>query len=318
MKTKKHKKRIIAGIILCLILVSVVPAMAEDVALNPIQPTTAGSFKQVSWSYSGVFEPNASLDLFSDGILNRTIVSETPLAMRNYYWAIPLSLQGLYQIKITANTTAGQELSNTTDIQITTPSEQGCRYCHTTTGTSNSGYYDNTLGDLRARHHVLVNMAVINPITNQPYACADCHPATVDNGILIDRNCLDCHNGTAFWANPSKINPGEPHLNIPQPPPLPPDTPNIIVTSPMTGDKWVRGTTQTIRWMYTGNLGNYAKIELLEQGRVDQTWNNVPQSNGIGSYDWAIPSQFEVSTYQIRVSAGGNSNTTGNFNIVKR
>ncbi len=55
----------VAGIILCfLILVSIVPAMAEDVTLNPIQPTTAGSFKQIAWSYTGVFEPNASLDLF--------------------------------------------------------------------------------------------------------------------------------------------------------------------------------------------------------------------------------------------------------------
>ena len=222
--------------------------------------------------------------------------------------------------------------------------------------------------------------------------------------MLIERNCLNCHNGTAFWANPLVINPGEPHLDIPQPLPPPPDTPpvinsvtlntnthntgdlilvtvnatddvlvtdvmangvsltkqsndiwngsitaiegthsvnvsasdgaghitwdnstsytattaNIIVTSPMTGDKWVRGTTQTIRWNYVGDLGNYATIELLEQGIVDQTWNNVTQSNGIGSYNWAIPSRFKISTYQIRVSAGGLSNTTGNFNIVKR
>ncbi len=397
---KKQKNRIAAGIILgFLILMSIVPAMAEDVTLDTIQPTTAGSFKQVSWFYTGVFEPNASLDLFSDGIFNRTIVSETPLAMRSYYWAIPLSLEGLYQIKITATTTTGQELTNTTDIEITTPTADGCRYCHNTTGTINSGVYNNTLGNVPARHHDLISRGVINPLTNVQYACSDCHPANTSGGILIDRYCLDCHNGTAFWANPSKINPGEPHLNLAQPIPVinsvtlstntpntgdiiqvtvnatdgimitnvtanevsltsqngtiwkgnitaiegthsvnvsasdgaghvtwdnstsytaTATTPNIIVTSPMTGDNWVRGTTQTIRWNYVGYLGNYATIELLEHGRVHQTWNDVPQSNGIGSYDWAIPSQFEVSTYQIRVSAGGFSNTTGNFNIVKR
>ncbi len=96
-------------------------------------------------------------------------------------------------------------------------------------------------------------------------------------------------------------------------------TPNIIVTSPMTGDNWARGTTQTIRWAYTGDLGSSATVELLKyDGRVEQTWSNVPQANGAGSLEWAIPSGFEVSTYQIRVSAGGYSNTTGDFNIVKR
>ncbi len=395
---KKQKNRIAAGIILgFLILMSVVPAMAEDVTLDTIQPTTAGSFKQVSWFYTGVFEPNASLDLFSDGILNRTIVSETPLSLGSYYWAIPLSLEGLYQIKITANTTTGQELTNTTDIEITTPTQEGCRYCHNNiTGTINSGVYNNTFGSVATRHHHLVAISAINPMTNAPYSCSDCHPS-VNNSAFIDHECLDCHNGTAFWANPSQINPGEPHLNIAQPIPVinsvtlstntpntgdiiqvtvnatdgimitnvtanevsltsqngtiwkgnitaiegthsvnvsasdgaghvtwdnstsyTATTPNIIVTSPMTGDNWVRGTTQTIRWTYTGNLGNYATIELLEHGVVHQTWNDVPQSNGVGSYDWAIPSQFEVSKYQIRVSAGGLSNTTGDFNIVKR
>ncbi len=386
---KKHKNRIVAGIILgILILVSVIPAMAEEpsISLNPMQPTTAGSFAQISWSSTGVFEPNVTLELFKDGILNRTIVSETPLVLGSYYWAIPLSLGGLHQINITANTTTGQELTNTTDINITTPTAQGCRYCHTYTGTNNSGVYNNTIGSPVSRHHNLITTSAINPLTSMPFACGDCHPPLNGTGILIDRYCLECHNGTAFWANPSKINAGAPHFSVILSNNAPntgdhilvivnaismtsvtangvsltkqsnldiwngsitaiegthsvnvsasnsadvviwdnstsytaTTPPNIIVTSPMTGANWVRGTTQTIRWNYVGNLGNYATIELLEQGIVDQTWNNVPQSNGIGSYNWSIPSRFKLSTYQIRVSAGGFSNTTGNFNIVKK
>lgn len=387
---KKYKNRTVAGIILgFLILMSVVPAMAEEpsISLNPMQPTTAGSYKQISWYYTGVFEPNITLELLKDGILDRTIISQIPLEGGYYWWAIPLSLEGLYQIKITARTTTGLEVTNVTDIEITTPTEQSCRYCH---------------GIMATRHHYLVG--AINPYTNQSFSCNDCHPV-LNNTIVIERNCLNCHNGTAFWANPLRINPGEPHLDIPQ---LPPDTtppiidnvtlsnntpntgaiilvtvnatddvlvtsvmangislikqsndvwkgsitaiegthsvnvsasdgadhvtwdnstsytamtpppPNIIVTSPMTGDNWVRGTTHTITWTYTGYLGSSATVELLEQGRVDQTWNNVPQSNGVGSYDWAIPSNFKVSTYQLRVSAGGYSNTTGNFRIVRK
>ncbi len=403
---KKYKNRIVAGIILGFLILLSIPAMAENVTLNPIPPTTAGSFQQITWSSTGAFEPNASLDLFSDGILNRTIVSETPLSIGSYYWAIPLSLQGLYQINITAITTIGQELTNSTDIEITTPTADGCRYCHTSTGTNNSGVFNNTLGGVATRHHNLVQTSVINPMTNTPYACADCHPV-INNTLFIDHNCLDCHNGTAFWADSvygTRVgNFSEPHLNIPQPIPVinsvslstyTPNTgdnilvavnvtdgipitsvtangvpltkqydtskqydlwngtitaiegthsvnvsasdnighitwdnstsstaitPNIIVTSPRTGDNWVRGTKQTIRWTYTGDLGNSATVELLKHdGRVEQTWSNVPQANGAGSLEWTIPSGFEVSTYQIRVSAGGYSNTTGDFNIVKR
>ncbi len=398
---KKYKKRICTGIVLgFLILISsafsIVSGVAEDVTLNQIQPTTAGSFRQISWNSTGTFEPNANLELFDNGILNRPIVSGFPLFYNSYYWAVPLSLQGMYQIKITATNTIGQEVINATDIELTIPTADSCRYCHTTTGTSNSGVFNNTLGSMATRHHNVKIMGRINPLTNKIYGCPDCHPV-FNSSILIERNCLNCHNGTAFWANPLYINPGEPHLKIPQPVPIinsvalstyTPDTgdsiqvtvnvtdgititnvsaneisltrqsnniwngsitaiegthsvnvlvrdsigqeawdnstsytaitPNIIITSPMTGDRWVRGTTQTIRWNYVGDLGSSATVELLEQGIVHLTWNKVPQSNGAGSLDWAIPSQFEVSRYRIRVSAGSYSNTTGNFDIVKK
>ncbi len=404
LKMKKHKNRIVAGIILgILILMSVVPAMADEpsITLNPMQPTTAGSIGQISWSYIGSFEPNVKLELLKDGILNRTIIFQTPLESSYYWWAIPLSLEGLYQVKTTARTTTDQEVTNVTDIEITTPTEQGCRVCHQTTGTVMTGY-NNTLGSMPTRHHSLVSRMVINPVTNTPFGCADCHPDQNTGHLFVEYNCLNCHNGTAFWANPSVINPGEPHNKITVTAPrggenwetgttqtirwnyignfesnttiellkngivnqtwyasasngvgsyewiIPQsiaeesykirismtsttgetvsDTsgffniivPEITVTAPGTGDKWLRGTTQTIRWNYVGDIGNYATIELLEQGRVDQTWNDVPQSNGVGSYDWAIPSDFKVSIYQIRVSVGGLSNTTGNFRIVRK
>jgi hypothetical protein len=367
--------------------------MAEEPSISLAnQSLPAGSLDYISWYYTGdnVFEPNVTLELFKDGIFNRTIVSDTyigdycycypvPGGHNNYAWAIPLSLEtGLYQIKITGRTTSGLEVTNTSDLEITTPTANGCKLCHP---------------DPTNIHHNLIGG---NDIMGTPLGCPDCHPVLDwSNPVgLIDRNCLNCHNGTAFWANPIVIVPGEPHLD--EPPlinnitlstntpntgdlisvtvnaiddgfvtsvmandvPLTKQryyywtgsitviegthsvnvsaidnaghvtwdnstsytatTPNIIVTSPMTGDNWVRGTTQIIRWTYTRDLGSSATVELLEQGRVDQTWNNVPQANGVGSLEWAIPSLFEVSTYQVRVSAGGYSNTTSDFNIVKR
>ncbi len=378
---KKYKNRIVAGVVLgLLILISSVPAMAEEpsITLYPRSPIPAGSLERIAWYYTASFEPNVTLELFKDGTFNRTIISDTNIGSSGqgiYDWAIPLSLEtGMYQVKITGNTTSGSEVTNTTDLEITTATADDCRGCH----------YDPPV-----IHHSL--------LTSSPkrtaLSCGDCHPM-VNGTLSIDRNCLNCHNGTAFWGSPL-VNPGEPHLG--ETPPvinnvtLSTNTPNtgdlilvtvnatdddviysvtanggpltqqgndiwtgsitaiegthpvnvsagdtsgrrtwddsasytavtpsITVTSPMTGDNWNRDTTQTIIWTYTGDLGSNAIVELLEQGDVDQTWTNVPQANGVGSLEWAIPSKFEVSTYQIRVSAGGYSNTTGNFNIVKR
>ncbi len=379
---------------------AIVPSMAEDIILLIPGTLPASSIVPIRWSYSGFFEPNVTVELFKDGILNRTIVSDTyigdilyydggiPYGEGQYiYWAVPLSLNGTYVFKITGNTTSGLQVTNTSDIEITAATAEYCRACHPDGGD---------------RMHALVNNGAINPITDTPFSCPDCHP--VQNWeMLIERNCLNCHNGTAFWANPLVINPGEPHTEPIVFPPqnTPPSinsvtlstntpntgdliqvtvnatetdndavysvkandvpltkqsddiwsgnitaiegthlvnvtaadtsghrtwdestsynatTPNIIVTSPRTGDNWIRGTTHTITWIYTGNLGSSATVELLEQ-EVDKTWTNVSQANGVGSLEWAIPSRFDVSTYHIRVSAGGYSNTTGNFNIVKR
>jgi len=38
----------------------------------------------------------------------------------------------------------------------------------------------------------------------------------------------------------------------------------LIVTSPNGAENWTQGTTQTIRWNYTGDPGAYVKIELLK------------------------------------------------------
>lgn len=75
--------------------------------------------------------------------------------------------------------------------------EQNCRNCHT------SGVPD--------RHH--------NLVPTGEYQCLNCHPVITkpdgSQSILLDRNCIACHNGTGFYANPS-LNPGKPHHNTTQ------------------------------------------------------------------------------------------------------
>lgn len=87
------------------------------------------------------------------------------------------------------------------DNLVTTSTDQSaCRVCHQTTGTNISGGYANSIGGVPTRHHRLVMLGTTNPLTNVPFACTDCHPSTpgVGNGILLERSCVQCHNGTSF------------------------------------------------------------------------------------------------------------------------
>ncbi len=94
------------------------------------------------------------------------------------------------------DTTINDLVTNATD-------QSACRVCHQTSGTNISGGYNNTIGGVPTRHHNMLPEGIINPMTNAPFGCQDCHPSIpgIGNGILLDRSCLDCHNGTAFWAD---------------------------------------------------------------------------------------------------------------------
>ncbi len=105
---------------------------------------------------------------------------------------------------------------------------------------------------------------------------------------------------------------------------------SITVTSPNGGEIWRAGSSQTIKWNYTGNPGPYVKIELL-QGATASTAAVVKTivssanigSGGSGSYIWKIrPNQNTASNYWIRITSTSYSaytDTSNNgFSIVKR
>jgi len=89
--------------------------------------------------------------------------------------------------------------------------------------------------------------------------------------------------------------------------------PTITVVSPNGEDTWQTGTTQKIRWSYTGNIGGFVKIELLKPGVSNQTIASFASigSGGNGSYNWRIPSkQAPGSDYTIQVTSRSNTGCT--------
>lgn len=203
MKMKRHKNRIVAGIILGLILISVAPAMAEDITLHNPSTVQAGFILPIRWSYNGSFEPNVSVELLKDGTLIGMIASDTYIGdILNYnegipygegeyrYWNVSESLlAGIYQIKITGHNTSGLEVTDTNDIEITAPTEEGCRMCH---GGQSQPWDPHPAAII---HHRMVSEG------RTPLGCSDCHPY-INDQAYIESNCLNCHNGSAFWANP--------------------------------------------------------------------------------------------------------------------
>jgi hypothetical protein len=99
---------------------------------------------------------------------------------------------------------------------------------------------------------------------------------------------------------------------------------SISLTSPNGAEDWKTGTTQTIRWSYTGNPGNYVKIELLKGEVVSRTiaYRTSIGSNGSGSYSWKIPPfQSKGSDYKIKITSFSHTSYTdtsdNNFKISK-
>ena len=76
---------------------------------------------------------------------------------------------------------------------------------------------------------------------------------------------------------------------------------SITVTTPVGGENWSRGDTETIRWTSSGVTEN-VRIELLYNGSLNS--NITDSTDNIGSFNWLIPSTGSTgNVYKIRVAS---------------
>jgi hypothetical protein len=86
--------------------------------------------------------------------------------------------------------------------------------------------------------------------------------------------------------------------------------PTVTLVSPNGGENWVPGTTQTIRWTFTGGPGTYLKIELLKGGILNRTITNLALTSR-RSFNWRIPAlQVPGADYSIRITSRTNPSWT--------
>jgi hypothetical protein len=90
--------------------------------------------------------------------------------------------------------------------------------------------------------------------------------------------------------------------------PAAPSGATIRVTSPdVAGITWKRGTTHTITWSYSGDIGPSVKIALLKSGvEIGTVIASTPAgASGTGSYDWVMGSGQTGTDFKVSVQSTG-------------
>ena len=299
--------------------VSVTGTGVSPPPLNVVSPNgsevwQADTIQTIQWKYTGNTGTYVKIELLKNGSVNRTITSYASKGSNGigtYRWTIPFSQTRGTDYKIRIKSTSNSSYQDTSDsvftiaappppgIAVVLPNggdvwQAGTRQTIRWTYTGNPGT------SVRIQ---LFKGGVLN--------------RTITSGVSIGTG----GNGSYNWTIPSSQAGGTDYqvkitstANS-----LITDTSNtyftivgaaITIISPDGGENWVRGTTQTVRWTYTGNPGSSIKIELLRGGVFIRTIVSSvaigPGGNGL--YNWTISSyQTPGADYKIRITSTANS-----------
>ena len=166
-------------------------------------------------------------------------------------------------------------------------------------------------------------LLIVAAMVMVPAASATPTYASALNKLYGTSSCAVCHTGgvggaprTAYGLKFEHIathasNPSAALKSIGAPPGL--AKASITVTVPNGGEKWKRGTTQTIKWKKVGSTGSSVKIELLNGTVATLIKSGAPNS---GSFKWTIkPTQAVGTTYKIRITSNSAIKDTSNANF---
>jgi len=86
----------------------------------------------------------------------------------------------------------------------------------------------------------------------------------------------------------------------------------ITVTSPNGGENWTQGSSQTIRWNYTGNPGSTVNISVVKGTAIRVIAQNISiGAGGSGSFNFTFPYGTPLgSDYLVRITSTSNATCT--------
>jgi 5-hydroxyisourate hydrolase-like protein (transthyretin family) len=288
-----------------------------------------GSAQTIRWTYTGTPGSNVKIELYRGYGLSKVISASTPIGSGSYTWTVPSwqTVDSSYTIKITSTSNVNYTDSSDGKFTITNATTNPTP---TITVTSPNGGESWQVGSTQmikwsyagnpgsAVKIELLKAGVVNQTINSStsigsngsgsysWAIPSLQAAGGDYKIRVSSTsngaCADTSDNQFTITN-----------TIPS---------AITVSSPNGGENWQVGSTQTIRWTYTGNPGSAVKIELLKAGVVNQTISSSTSigSNGSGSFAWTVPSSQVVgSDYKIKINNASSSaysdESNSNFNI---
>jgi hypothetical protein len=304
--------------------VTVATAGIAVVSPNGGETWPAGSTQTIRWNYTGNPGLYMKIELFKGGVVNRTIKSfvwKGTGGSGSFNWMVPVNQApgADYRIRVTSTTYGGCTYTSDSDFTIAAPT--------ITVVSPNEGetWAAGSIQTIRWNY-------TGNP---GPYVKIELLKGGVVTRTIASSGKGSGGSGSCNWTIPANQAPGTDYrirvtstingadtgtsdidFTI--------EAPTMTVASPNGGETLTPGTTQTIRWTFTGNPGSYVKIELLKGKVVDRiiksfAWKG---SRGNGSYNWHIPStQAPGGDYQIRVTSTSNNSysdtSDSNFTISK-
>jgi len=285
----------------------------------------AGSAQTIRWTYSGNSGSSVKIELLKGGVVNRVIrslASKGTGGTGSCNWTIPADQPpgADFRIRVTSTTYGACTDTSDSDFTIAAPTiavlspNSGETWSAGSMQTIRWSYTGNPAAYMKVE---LVKGGVVNrmiastalkgsggtgsrnwtiPANQTPGTDYRIRVTSTTNGVYTDTSDIDFTIAA----------------------------PIITVVSPNSGETWTAGSTQRIRWTYTGNPGSYVKIELLKGGVVNRIIKSLVSkgTGGSGSSSWLIPSTLETGTdYQIRVTSTSKNSysdtSDSNFTINK-
>jgi len=286
---------------------------------------TAGTTQTIRWSYTGNPGLYVKVELLKGGVVTRTIAWSTSKGTGgtgSCNWTIPASqTPGTdYRIRVTSRSDGAYTDTSDSDFSIAPPTitvvspNGGETLIAGTTQTIRWTYAGNP--GLFVKVELLkggVANRTIASVTPKGSGGSGSHNWTIPANQAPGTNYRIRVTST---SNGAYTDTSDSDFSI--------TAPTITVVSPNGGETLTAGSTQTIRWSYTGDPGSYIKIQLLKEGVVNRTIKTVISkgSGGNGSCLWLIPStQVSASDYQIKITSLRNSSysdtSDSNFTISK-
>ncbi len=271
----------------------------------------------IRWNYTGSPGSYVKIELLKGGVLNRIINSSIPVGISgsaSYNWLInsTQTLGSDYKVRVTSTTNSAYTDTSNNNFTISAPGitvtspNGGENWARSTTQTIRWNY----TGSPGSRVKIdLMKSGVVNRTINSSTPVGSggsgsySWPINSSQTLGTDYKVRITSTTNAAYTDTSNNN-----FTI---------SGGIAVTSPNGGETWARGSTQTIRWTYTGTSGSRVKIELMKSGVVNRTINSSTPVGiaGSGSYSWLINStQILGSDYKVRVTSTTNAAYTDTSN----